>query len=87
MDKCIAAKYLSEWTALETEALPFLATSAMMLATLGVQEDWGFSRVGSRGRTPISWIFILASVSAGGREGGNQYVQYENHTMTYRLYF
>ena len=47
---------------------PFLATSAMMLATLGVQEDWGFSRVGSRGRTPISWIFILASVSAGDKK-------------------
>lgn len=59
-------------TALETEALPFLATSAMMLATLGVQEDWGFSRVGSRGRTPISWIFILASVSAGEGEDGNE---------------
>lgn len=37
----------------------------MMLATLGVQEDWGLSREGSRGRTAISWIFTLASVSAG----------------------
>lgn len=36
-----------------------------MLATLGVHEDWGLSRLGKRGRMPISWIFMLASVSAG----------------------
>ncbi|OOO00338.1 MAG: hypothetical protein ATN35_07625 [Epulopiscium sp. Nele67-Bin004] len=47
---------------------PFLATSAIMLATLGVQEDWGFSRVGSRGRIPISWILTLATVSVGERK-------------------
>lgn len=48
---------------LRKTTVPFLASSAIMLATLGVQEDWGLSRVGSRGRTPISWIFTLASVS------------------------
>lgn len=52
---------------------PFLATSAMMLATLGLQEDWGFSRVGSRGRTPISWIFTLASVSEEEKQNQFQY--------------
>lgn len=36
-----------------------------MLATLGVHEDWGLSKLGKRGRMPISWIFMLASVSAG----------------------
>lgn len=39
----------------------------MMLATLVEQLDWGCNRLGNRGRTPVSWIFILVSVSGQER--------------------
>lgn len=39
----------------------------MMLATLVEQLDWGCNRPGRRGRTPVSWIFILVSVSGQER--------------------
>lgn len=55
------------WDQMEDPDVPFLATSAMMLATLVELLDWGCNRLGSRGRTPVSRIFTLVSVS-GQRE-------------------
>lgn len=64
-------KFLHEntelWDKVDDPVVPFLATSAMMLATLVEQLDWGCNRLGSRGRTPVSWIFILVSVSGQER--------------------
>lgn len=42
---------------------PFLATSAMMLATLAVQADCGINRPANNWSIPLSWIFSLVSTS------------------------
>lgn len=42
---------------------PFLATSAMTLATFAVQEDCGVNRLANTGRVPLFWIFSLVSIS------------------------
>lgn len=42
---------------------PFLAISAMTLATFAVQEDCGVKRLANTWRIPLFWIFSLVSVS------------------------
>lgn len=42
---------------------PFLAISAMMLATLAVQEDCGINRLANTWSIPLPWIFSLVSIS------------------------
>lgn len=49
---------------------PFLATSAMMLATLAVQEDCGVNRFANNSSIPLPCIFSLVSVSERERGGG-----------------
>lgn len=49
---------------------PFLATSAMMLAALAVQEDCGVNRFANNSSIPLPCIFSLVSVSERKKGGG-----------------
>lgn len=46
---------------------PFLATSAMMLATLAVQGDCGANRFANNSSIPLPCIFSLVSISERDR--------------------
>lgn len=60
---------------------PFLATSAMMLATLAVQEDCGVNRFANNSSIPLPCIFSLVSVSE--RKKGGASMKFCNANMNY----
>lgn len=67
-----------------------MATSAIMLATLGVQEFCVANKEGISKRIPISWIFPLASTSENKDELGRLNVMTEEkkkHHITFSFCF